>query len=304
MATNVEIIIKGLALWFQKENFWNALLYFDDDCHLVDFSHGPADRPPVLKRSLARPNGKIRMDIEGSAITAPTSTAAFDARVLNLTAREGTALPYLTHHNVRTRDNYRAKAIYLRLGNAELSVLDYLEELTDDPILLHGENIKLQRLGSLGHWVRAKIRVPEGSALVIRIHNEANPIRIPGTAGETSHRITINNDCSKKSLNNDMFRYYDFIIGSDFEDREEKFWVGKRVDQSLEAIIQQRLQAGTIQQQLQAMTEEVDVSKFDISILIRLLLFIIFTGGAALLQEGKPCMSLQATESGGLPNFP
>ncbi|HEV7643624.1 MAG TPA: hypothetical protein VGO50_06715 [Pyrinomonadaceae bacterium] len=287
MATNVEIFIKGLALWFKRDDCWNALLYFDD-CHLVDVSHGPADEPPVLKQSLARPNGKIKIDIQREP-AAVTSTTSFNTKILNLTSK-GAGAPYLTHNSVEIRSDWATKAVHLRLGNAELSVSDYIEELTDDPILLHGERIQLQRFKSLGHWVKAKIRVPEGKMLDIQLQSDITSI--PGTTAETGYRIVINNDCSRKSLNNDMFRYYDLIKGLDAAGREEKFWVGKRLDQSLDAIIEQRTQA---------QTEEVDVSRIDMSFFI--LLYIILTGGTSLLLEGKPCMSVQASDVTNPPPF-
>ena len=292
MPTTVDIVVKGIALWFKKDNFWNALLPFDD-CHNVDFSYRSADGPPNRKRSLARKNGKIKIYLSSdpNPSQTPAPTTAFDNQVFNLTSQGPS---YITHRQIRKKANWADNAVYLRIGSAKLSVFDYVQDLTDDPLLLHGTITRLQRLDSIAHWVKATIEIPDGENLHIEI-NGAAPILLPGTGGGTYH-VVINNDCRSLTKQNDMKMYYDYVING-YEDATatvaEQYWLGelKDLDPEFETV------------SLPAIGSLAGHSAAEFKTALKMLLEM-FTGGTASLEEGKPCMNVKATDPGDLPSFP
>lgn len=289
MSSTVEIVVKGIALWFKKEGFWNALLPFDD-CHIVDFSHGTADGPPSRRRSLARKNGKIKISrVSGSEVELEP-TPAFKREVLDLSSRGSS---YITHRKVKKKTDWADKAVYLRIGSAKLSVFDYVQDLTDDPLLLHGTLTRLQRLDSVAHWVKATIEIPDAETVKIDI-NGMTVVSFSGTANENYH-VVINNDCHNLSEQNDMMMYYDNVI-TGYEDDgatvSEKFWVGELnpLDSSKSPMVS-----------LPAIESLAEHSSKDFWMALKLWLKIL-TGDASLL-EGKPCMNVQVTDNDDLPIF-
>lgn len=321
MSTTIEVIVKGIALWFQKDEFWNALLPFDK-CHIVDFSFSKDDGPPSKRRSVAGKKGRIRIfRSAGGAEDKPTETPAFRSQVFDLTNDKFSDLkPYLTHSAVTKKTDWADKAVYLRLGSAQLSVFDYLQDLTDDRILVHGTTTVLQRLDSIAHWVKATITVPDkppGIEVSIRINDE-DVLTTPITAATGGKvQIVINNDCQKRTKANDMLMYYDII---DSDPAGEKFLIGDSKPVESNKGLEENL-LGNIASGLSKLGDHKSVesdtdpeqnllshSSSDMSekSLLGVLIFAKDegrTGGASLL-EGKPCMNVQVTNTkSDLPSF-
>lgn len=287
MPSTVEIVVKGIALWYQKEDVhWNALLPFDD-CHIVDFSVQVNEGRPTNRRSLARKKGKVRIYREGGVQGLSSSTPAFDQQVLDLTSVE----PYLTHDRVRIKDDdkWDDSAVHLQIESIELTVFDYVEDITDEPLLLHGSIMQLQRLDSMAHWVKGTIVIPDGETLKVE-SNDREIASLPGN-GRDDYRIVINNDCHRLSDKNDMLKYYEVITGYDADDTSEEFWVGEK----------NPVPPGVQLESNTAIESLAQLSKIDI-LKALVLIYKMFTGNASL-AAGKPCMNVRVSKADDLPDF-
>jgi hypothetical protein len=214
---------------------------------------------------------------------------SFDDYVLDLTAPPDG--PYKTHSKVVKETDWDENAAILQIGSGEISVFDYVQDLTNDPITLRGTSIRLQRLDVVGHWVKCMLKIPNEKPVTIQISGEKD-IKLEGKK-DTHYRIVINNDCSGHTKTNDMLMYYNVIRGFEHADvtDQDYFWVGAAIEPELLDGVTKNLSKVDRSAELKSIDSMLKYISINIT-------------GLAALAEGKPCMNIKVTKADDLPDFP
>ncbi len=113
---SVNIIVKGIAVAYHKDDgIWRILFPFGE-CHLVKFKTGEDD--PGIE--LAEEGRRIRITTEGAKSRFRTGTD-YDS-FLDLTAE------YSHSSGIKIKDNWNEKAVLMTIKNAEYSAYEYTND--------------------------------------------------------------------------------------------------------------------------------------------------------------------------------
>jgi hypothetical protein len=226
MATTVEIILKGVGICYEKKDTWKILFPFNE-CHSVKFSCRKNDEKLTKIGHLAMANCRIDVNVSPERQNREAKRSPnFEKYVLDLTHTEekkqaqDSSGKVPTHGKVRVKkdkdkkEKWREKAVLLSLQNAEMSVLDYIEDYTDEDILLHEVDTPNRKPieYSLAHWLRAKIDLQPNEELTVK-RNNSELLKITSTADkDIVYTLTFDNDCVEVRENqNDMDMYYQIV---------------------------------------------------------------------------------------------
>jgi hypothetical protein len=234
MSIIVDIIIKGVAICYQKEvegkTVWRVLFPFDEvvdgkRCHNLYFNWRRETAPASRRIPLAAPNVWINI----TAVGAETETGEegnFGNYAFNLTNNDPT---YITHRQIKKKDGWADGTVLMTIDNAVFYPMDYIQDLTDErPILWGGrpDNLPEQSLqlpGTITHSVRARIELVNDGELTVTSNKLPRPVVISEAGNYT---LTFDNDCHTVTRGrNDMFMFYEKTI-EDVDDPYQWFWIG------------------------------------------------------------------------------
>lgn len=234
MPATVDIIMKGVGLCYRKKDVWKVLFPFND-CHTVKFSHRKDDEKLEKEGSLKEKCRKIDINISPARQQqTATHTTNFIDRVLDLTHTpqqnqvQGKPAKVKTHGKVKVRGGWNETSVRLSIQNAEMSVLDYIQDYTDEDIVLVEDNGGKSAQNSeqkidhpLVHWLKARVTLNQNERLKItRDGSDFLEISNPDNSSP-QYTLIFDNDCvavDHKQNDSDMF--YLVIKDSDGSKRQ------------------------------------------------------------------------------------
>ena len=213
MVTTVDIVVKGIAICYKKENNWHVLFPVDK-CHSVNFSHKKIDD---LKDSDPTPLSKAANPIlvtTKNAASVSSQTQNFEKHVLDLTSSG-------MHPKIKKKGDLKGKAVLLTIPNARFSVRKYLQEFpnVEVPDLEEVDTTNRRPLKDelIAHSVKATIILNEDGHLTVE--SDALGTNFITDKGE-SFILTFDNDCVETKLgHNDMDMFYEVIQDTEKPDR-------------------------------------------------------------------------------------
>lgn len=203
MAT-VNIIIKGIAMTYYKEDGIWKILFPIGDCHELRFKAG--DNEPEI--SLAEVNRRIKITTQN-----PTSEFEIDDTYSDFLDLTG---DYAHSNGVKLKDDWSENAVLMSIENAKLSVHEY----TKTEHMMLKENSVTLAPTQIGYSAQAVIN---SEKVIVNVDNHPE---FPKTFEEDCTLI-FDNDCGEGDLRetSDFDMVYKIIEGID--SAEEKYVVTK-----------------------------------------------------------------------------
>lgn len=234
----VNILIGGLAVCYNKDNFWNVVFICDKD-HPVNFKQdGTGDDPERLHQD--KMDADISFDLGGSSISAPQKGGNFGS-IFNMAADYAHKKNNLRLSQISRKTN----ALAMRVPSAELGThlltdRDYwVQDIGEGTTV--GNPVEL--IGRVAHILVAKLEIDRKMTMSVKYKaNEgaAAPLAapIPPPFEKTfefvdNKEITLvfDNDC-QGCIRNDFVDLYDWVKHVD-KGKEKKFVAGKVKDELL-----------------------------------------------------------------------
>lgn len=209
MAT-VNIIIKGIAMTYHKEDGIWKILFPIGDCHELKFKEG--DNDPGI--SLAQANRQIQ-------ITTQNAKSEFEidetySQFLDLTA------DYSHTDGVKLKDDWSENAVLMSMGNAKLSMY---EQTTTEHMMLIENSVTLAPT-NIAYSAQA---VTSGERITVNVDNETGFPKVY----EDDCTLIFDNDCGEgdERETSDFDMVYNVVEG--INAAEERYVVTK-VDESID----------------------------------------------------------------------
>jgi hypothetical protein len=313
MATTVDIIIKGIAICYRKDDNWHVLFPIDaEECHKIAFSYKKGDNSDLPKGDLAKSTA-INITIAGAGASSVTSeTSNFTSHVLDLTSQR-------THGKIRSKGDLTGKAVLLTIPHARFSINKYLEEFPSGriPDLVETKTGARNPIYTLAHSVKGTITLNDGAQVVVESDGLGGGrfVTEPGF----SSILTFNNDCEKpKPGKNDMDMFYEVIeefdpsTGSRLDRQFRIGDVGSRSVSADEKSIKRLHELGLEEE----IIEKILVSEVDIEIIVHLLssgldreaiqqlIQIIILSEPPNFTQGKPCLVVKVSDQESIRTLP
>lgn len=203
MAT-VNIIIKGIAMIYHKEDKIWKILFPISDGHNINF----IENDNASGISLAEANRQIQITAQNPSSEFKIGDNYFD--FLDLTA------DYSHSNGVRLKDNWSENAVLMSIENAEMSIYEY----TETEHMMLKENTVTLAPQRIGYSANAVIK---SESVVINVNNHSEFPKI----FEEDCTITFDNDCGEgdKRKISDFDLLYKVVEGMDAA--EERYVVAK-----------------------------------------------------------------------------
>ncbi|MDQ3800769.1 MAG: hypothetical protein M3384_15080 [Acidobacteriota bacterium] len=208
MATNVDIIIKGVAICYMKEGDWHILFPIDEKrCHSIKFTYKEGDNKESEPQSLADSLETIRITTTSASATTG-ETRNFSRYVFNLTSQR-------THPRIRRKGDLRGKAVLMVISKAHFSINRYLQDfpftIPDLEEIVGDTSTKTQiRDTPIAHSAKARITLNTGENLTVQSDMLAEPHVIDDN--NSSYTLIFDNDCEDVIPDrNDMDMFYEVI---------------------------------------------------------------------------------------------
>jgi hypothetical protein len=209
MAT-VNIIIKGIAMTYHKEDGIWKILFPIGDCHELKFKEGDND-PGIF---LAQANRQIQ-------ITTQNAESEFEidetySQFLDLTA------DYSHTDGVKLKDDWSENAVLMSIGNAKLSMY---EQTTTEHMMLIENSVTLAPT-NIAYSAQA---VTSGERIIVNVDNETGFPKVY----EDDCTLIFDNDCGEgdERETSDFDMVYNVVEG--INAAEERYVVTK-VDESID----------------------------------------------------------------------
>jgi hypothetical protein len=198
MAVTVDIIIKGIAICYQKGNNWQVLFPVDKEgCHKIDFSSKDQTGSPVT--SLAKKADSIEITAKG-ATSETGADENFVQDVYDLTSED-------THGKVRLKEE-AGRYVSMTIPNAHFSINEVFvgqkgQKLAD---LVDIKHPKLKKpVKRLANSVKGTITLNDGGHVTVKAGEFS-------FTTDGSHTLIFDNDCEKVKVGrNDMDMFYEII---------------------------------------------------------------------------------------------
>lgn len=210
MPTNVDIIIKGVAVCYIKNSLWNVIFPFDK-CHTLQFSHRKDDDELINVGHLARAKSKIAITITPAPSSPATGRSGkFNNSVYDLTFQSSAKPGRVTHRKVKRKLHWENSAVWMTIQNATMFVLDYIQDyIQEDLFLDDGRTTPME--DSVAHSLRARVKLNPGEKLELKIDGALvfDTIVAPPPPDDILYTLIFDNDCQDNSQEgNDMEMFY------------------------------------------------------------------------------------------------
>lgn len=209
MATTVNVLIKGVAICYEKDNLWKVLFPFDG-CHSVKVSY-KVDGREVFLGHFGQVNNRLSISTDQQQIP-PQSSNQFKQEVLDLTDPSGK-----THPTVMKKQGWNDRGVLLTIKNINFDVRHKLKRDFPNSVrnldLILTDRVTERRFGAaedVAHSVEGNINLKGNETVTITTAAGTNIFTSePGNAYE----ITFDNDCElpNPSGKNDMEMFYELI---------------------------------------------------------------------------------------------
>jgi hypothetical protein len=203
MATTVNIHIIGVAIVYQKGDYWNVIFPVDANlCHKVDFKYQQAGELESSAVSLA-PATTIEITA-ARATSAAGANQAFKDYVYNLTSAN-------THPKIRKKDQPDGHFVLMTVPNAFFSVRRFAPRPIPD--LVEDVNPeKPKRIDRLVHSITGTITLDIDGQISLHARGQGGFAYDFETEKDSSYNLTFNNHCHTLPIGaNDMDLYYQVI---------------------------------------------------------------------------------------------
>lgn len=228
MAMKMVVFIRGLALSYIKDDFWN-IVFVCDDVHPLKFTHLGSGTPPVALHQAGK-NQNIRIDIGRTPRTAPRKGGNFGS-IFNMAADYAHKRDKLVE---TTPSAGRTNAAVMQIPNAELDSYmltdrDYFVQLYESsrrPVV--GDPVEI--IGRVSHIITAVFDVTDAVEIVVT-DKESSAVTerfsFPYADG-TIVFLDFDNDCYDKCEWNDFVDLYEWV-----EDVDGKKFVAGQIKSQL-----------------------------------------------------------------------